>query len=182
MVTKESGSHKRRFLLLRFAGSCISWSVKKIAKKSCRYYRVGSRRHYPAVKRDKCHDAIPAVAALTAATAAAHESASTATVSEPAPVSTANTTTVPVRTDIGADALSPSSVQPADTASSASSGGSTSPAKPAAQVQPSFDCAKAAAVVEKLICSTPGLATADAELATFYKKNIVASGSDGGVN
>jgi uncharacterized protein YecT (DUF1311 family) len=43
---------------------------------------------------------------------------------------------------------------------------------------PSFDCSKASSVVEKLICSTPELATADAEMATFYKKNIAASGSD----
>jgi uncharacterized protein YecT (DUF1311 family) len=43
---------------------------------------------------------------------------------------------------------------------------------------PSFDCGKAASEVEKLICGNPSLAADDAEMATFYKKNIAASGAD----
>jgi uncharacterized protein YecT (DUF1311 family) len=43
---------------------------------------------------------------------------------------------------------------------------------------PSFDCSKAASAVEKLICSTPELSAADAEMASFYKKNIAASGDN----
>ncbi len=43
---------------------------------------------------------------------------------------------------------------------------------------PSFDCDKASSNVEKLICSTPELAKADAEMAIFYKKNMAVSGAD----
>ncbi len=66
----------------------------------------------------------------------------------------------------------------AEAPKTATSDGGTSAivAAPADQVGPSFDCAKAASSVEKMICSNAELAAADSELAAFYKKNIVASG------
>jgi uncharacterized protein YecT (DUF1311 family) len=44
---------------------------------------------------------------------------------------------------------------------------------------PSFDCAKPTLDVEKRICSNPQLASADAELAAFYKRNLAAAGPNG---
>ncbi|WP_157199159.1 lysozyme inhibitor LprI family protein, partial [Methylomonas koyamae] len=52
------------------------------------------------------------------------------------------------------------------------------PAAPAANVQPSFDCAKAASKVELLICGSHELAAADAELAGLYR-NAMAAAADG---
>lgn len=51
------------------------------------------------------------------------------------------------------------------------------PAVPAANVQPSFDCAKAASKVESLICGSHELAAADAELAGLYH-NAMAAAAD----
>jgi uncharacterized protein YecT (DUF1311 family) len=55
---------------------------------------------------------------------------------------------------------------------------STASNNTAGQVNASFDCAKAASDVEKLICSNSSLAADDVQLASFYKKNIAASGAD----
>jgi uncharacterized protein YecT (DUF1311 family) len=55
---------------------------------------------------------------------------------------------------------------------------STASNNTAGQASASFDCAKAAADVEKLICSNSSLAADDVQLASFYKRNIAASGAD----
>lgn len=56
-------------------------------------------------------------------------------------------------------------------------------AKSPVNTGPAFDCGKAATNVEKLICATPALGQSDMELASFYKKNLIASAaSDGAVN
>jgi hypothetical protein len=52
----------------------------------------------------------------------------------------------------------------------------TSPAAQQVSITPSFDCSKASTIVEKLICSTPQLASADSEMATEYSRRYSAAG------
>ncbi len=45
------------------------------------------------------------------------------------------------------------------------------------QIAPSFDCARAATQVERMICGSPALSKADLAMADFYRRNIAAAGS-----
>lgn len=42
---------------------------------------------------------------------------------------------------------------------------------------PSFDCAKASSKVENIICSDSAIANTDSDMATFYKRNLIAAGA-----
>jgi uncharacterized protein YecT (DUF1311 family) len=58
----------------------------------------------------------------------------------------------------------------------ATESGATLPPAQATSISPSFDCTKAASVVERLICTTPELAVADNQMAEEYKHAYAAAG------
>lgn len=57
-------------------------------------------------------------------------------------------------------------------AAASASGSPTGPTTPAAGAQPSFDCARASSVVEKLVCGDASLAALDRKLADAYGKGV----------
>jgi uncharacterized protein YecT (DUF1311 family) len=79
------------------------------------------------------------------------------------PSSSGGATEMPTQASAGA-ATAPTNYSSAETSASPS-------------MSPSFDCAKAATNVEKMICANSSLAEADADLAMFYRQNLEASGA-----
>lgn len=63
----------------------------------------------------------------------------------------------------------------------AGSGSVTPSAEAIAPAGPSFDCTKASTVVEKMICTSPALAAADAQTVAAYKAKLSASSDPEGI-